>query len=546
MTVKEFPLDHIHPNRYQKRHVAPDAPDVIALAENIRAHGLKQTPVGRPHPDKQGHVELAGGHRRLAAYTLLAKKDKRFATMPVDVQAMDDRALYQTCVIENEQRKALNDIERATTLRDYIAEFKVSQAEAGQLFADEQGRPMTQSAVSNLLRLLQLPAAIQAINASGQLPQRHARGLIVLARSMPQQAAQVARAVAEAENKDAAFDEALEKVLREHGRFFVFYNAPFESQDVLPTLHVADTAKKLGIEGAFFPACKGCEFQLTRGNSHYCARPGCYDLKVIAARWQRVAKAAKALGLVVAPPNAEVKIVFDGEADKAPWVRAMLRAKHPSLRLAMTRRSNLEHWRGETRLAEELLQCGVAALATTDLAALKRDVLVPTKAEPQSPAEHQAAKQERFDRRTRERQANEKAARGLIEQAARFVAPALASVPEPFLRILNEEIYIRGWEKAKTPAARRLAVTEELLDIYLSGKERISLGGDPAATAEALVALANELKLKVPREFAALAAPAPAPAHVRGNGRAKSAKKAAAPRPKKSPARSARKAKAKR
>src|SRR3972149_5190342 len=203
----------IDPNPYQPGTRLEFTPENLADLESIREK-LLQPFIVRPHPDAAGRYQQSFGHRRLAAWKLY-RFGEPIPCYVEDLEDLDDRAMFRQMVLENEQRLDTNSIEKALTLQAYIQAFGVTQAEAGQLYGLR-----TQSAVSNLLRLLQLPDPIQAYVAAGEVPERLARLLIPIARIFPQDAARIAQAIAQAEgnNKQMAGEEGIEHLLRQRGR----------------------------------------------------------------------------------------------------------------------------------------------------------------------------------------------------------------------------------------------------------------------------------------------------------------------------------------
>ena len=163
--LRELPIDALHPGRYQPRGAMdPDA--LEELAQSIRAQGLIQPIVVRA--DGQGYEIIAGERRWRAA------RQADLKTVPCLVRDVDDRSTVAIALIENIQRADLNPLEEATALRRLIDEFDLTHQET----ADAVGR--SRAAVSNLLRLLELPEAIRALVESGQLNMGHARALLTL------------------------------------------------------------------------------------------------------------------------------------------------------------------------------------------------------------------------------------------------------------------------------------------------------------------------------------------------------------------------------
>jgi len=328
-TAQSIPINRIAPNRYQKRDVTRES--VADLIESILEHGLQSKPVGREHPDRPGWIELASGHRRHLAFVVLAEADpKTYGQIEIDVRPLSDRALYDACVIENAQREDLSPLEKADLLADYMERFKVSQTEAGKLF-----NLKTQGAVSNLIKLRGLSAPIRPfVGQKGGLPERHARGLVALARSLPDQALAIAQRVvkADSDEKDGVFEDALRDVLQKHGQGL--WHPPFDPRQQYALDGFTVEAAKAGLTE--LPVCHGCPFNLERNSSHYCIRPACYNLKAKVAVQDEIEKAVKKLGLPLAAKGESTTIVYDGSSDShSDKQRAdkLIRAKLPELRL---------------------------------------------------------------------------------------------------------------------------------------------------------------------------------------------------------------------
>jgi ParB family chromosome partitioning protein len=169
--VREVPTSRIAPNPFQPRHEF--APEQLAeLEESIRVNGLLQPLVVRPRRDatpEGADWELIAGERRWRAVRRLG-----WAQVPVVVRDIDDRAMLVLAIVENVQRAGLSVLEEAAGYKQLIDEFGFTQAEV----ADSVGRE--RSTVTNLLRLLALPASVQRMVNEGQLSMGHARALLGL------------------------------------------------------------------------------------------------------------------------------------------------------------------------------------------------------------------------------------------------------------------------------------------------------------------------------------------------------------------------------
>jgi len=149
----------------------PDQPrrhfDEQAMAElvaSVRAHGILQPILVRPY---SGRHQIIAGERRWRAAQVAGLHE-----VPVVVRPLDDRQVSEIALIENIQRADLNAIEEARGYQRLIAEHGHTQ----MVLADIVGK--SRSHIANLLRLLDLPAAVQALVETGALSMGHARALV--------------------------------------------------------------------------------------------------------------------------------------------------------------------------------------------------------------------------------------------------------------------------------------------------------------------------------------------------------------------------------
>lgn len=169
-------VDRIEPNPYQPR-LEFDEERLKALAESIRQYGVLQPlVVTRKEVEKsdggiQSAYELIAGERRLRASKLAGLKE-----VPVVIRAgeQSDKMKLELAIIENLQREDLNAIDRAKALAQLVETFGLSHAEVGAKI----GR--SREYVSNSIRLLLLPEAIQQAVVGKELSEGHARALLML------------------------------------------------------------------------------------------------------------------------------------------------------------------------------------------------------------------------------------------------------------------------------------------------------------------------------------------------------------------------------
>jgi len=174
-SLRELPLDVISPGPYQPRSIF-DADRLEELAISIRHQGVIQPILVRSSGDQQ--YELIAGERRWRA-AQMAGIDK----IPAIIRDVSDEIAIAMSLVENIQREDLNPIEEATALRRLVDEFQMTHQQAG----DSVGR--SRSAVSNLLRLLELSAEVRELVDARHLEMGHARALLTLEPALQARAA---------------------------------------------------------------------------------------------------------------------------------------------------------------------------------------------------------------------------------------------------------------------------------------------------------------------------------------------------------------------
>ncbi|MBE6778280.1 MAG: ParB/RepB/Spo0J family partition protein [Ruminococcaceae bacterium] len=159
-----LPIDEIIPNRDQPRKQF-DEQALADLSDSIAQHGVLQPLLVRPLPD--GSYQLVAGERRWRASRMAGLTE-----VPVVVREMSTREAAELALIENLQREDLNPMEEAEGYRTLMDTYGLTQEEAAR--AVNKSRP----AVANALRLLQLPTAVTAMVAAGELSAGHARTVL--------------------------------------------------------------------------------------------------------------------------------------------------------------------------------------------------------------------------------------------------------------------------------------------------------------------------------------------------------------------------------
>ena len=171
-STAELAVGLLRPGKFQPR-TRMDPESIAELADSIKAQGIIQPVLVRPV--ENGQFEIIAGERRWRAAQLAG-----LTQIPVVVRAVPDKSALAMALIENIQREDLNPLEEATGIQRLINEFDMTH----EVAAEAVGR--SRSAVTNLLRLLNLSKAVQELLMQGRLEMGHARALLAV--SGPRQA----------------------------------------------------------------------------------------------------------------------------------------------------------------------------------------------------------------------------------------------------------------------------------------------------------------------------------------------------------------------
>ena len=163
--VLQVPIEDIIPNRFQPRLTFDDR-GLEELASSIKQHGIIQPLVLRRVNDK---YEIIAGERRYKAATMAG-----LSTVPAIVSNIDDNQSAEVAIVENVQRRNLTPIEEARSYKNLLDKGYLTQSE----LAKKMG--ISQSAIANKLRLLNLDEEVQQALLNNQISERHARSLLVL------------------------------------------------------------------------------------------------------------------------------------------------------------------------------------------------------------------------------------------------------------------------------------------------------------------------------------------------------------------------------
>jgi ParB family transcriptional regulator, chromosome partitioning protein len=165
LKFEELPTTAIRPNSLQPRRSFPEA-GIKELAASIREVGILQPLVVRSTPDG---FELIAGERRLRA-----AREAGLDRVPVLIKQAGENESMEMALVENLQREDLNPLETAAAYQALMEGFGLSKEQ----LANRLGK--SRAAVTNTLRLGQLPEKIRALLEEGKLTEGHARALLGL------------------------------------------------------------------------------------------------------------------------------------------------------------------------------------------------------------------------------------------------------------------------------------------------------------------------------------------------------------------------------
>lgn len=319
--IINVPISRIVDNPWQTRPINTDYV-INELAPDIRRNGLMQNPSARliivaaedtnirlvdeshlwkfiSHDhlgdDPAVFCQLAIGHHRRAAYMHLAAEypNEGWETIPIKIGSFTDQQMARMAWAENFKRKDLTPIEEARAIHRYMTDFQTTQEETGEHFG------LNRATISNKLRLLKLPEAVQSMLQNGDMSERQAAALLP-AFTLPEPALKAAEeGVSDYDNsrgrhnlghamlvKMAVTGES-SQVIREKTKQLTekitrnLHDAPFPFEE-----QVADGNPKVHAG-----RCPDCTMRI----DGRCADLACYDIKADAWRSLRLSKAAEQL-----------------------------------------------------------------------------------------------------------------------------------------------------------------------------------------------------------------------------------------------------------
>ena len=164
--LRQINIDQLQPGKYQPRS-RMDQEALKGLSDSVKAQGVMQPILVRPVASDR--YEIVAGERRWRAARMAG-----LVTVPVVIKDIPDHQALAAALIENIQREDLNPLEQATGIQRLINEFGLTHQSA----AEAVGRSRT--AVTNLLRLLELAPPVRELLAASKLDMGHARALLAL------------------------------------------------------------------------------------------------------------------------------------------------------------------------------------------------------------------------------------------------------------------------------------------------------------------------------------------------------------------------------
>lgn len=166
--IRRLPIDLIDPNPFQPR-MNFEEEALSDLAASIKAHGILQPVLVRPHAEVPGRYQIIAGERRWRAAALAGLHE-----IPVICREMNDADSAAVALIENLQRENLNPIEEAEGYQRLVDTFSLTHEALGQAVSKSRAH------VGNIMRLLQLPEPVREEVRKGTLSQGHARAMLTL------------------------------------------------------------------------------------------------------------------------------------------------------------------------------------------------------------------------------------------------------------------------------------------------------------------------------------------------------------------------------
>ncbi|MDP8256905.1 MAG: ParB/RepB/Spo0J family partition protein [Candidatus Alcyoniella australis] len=162
------PVDRLTRGSSQPRHEI-DPEGIKQLSQSISSEGVLSPLIVRKHPEKKSYFEIIAGERRWRAARLAGLEQ-----VPVLVRDVEDRTAMVLSLVENIQREDLSVLEQAEAYKRLAQTLELSQEELAARVGKQR------SSVTNIMRLLKLPAPVRAELQAGRIEMGHARAILGL------------------------------------------------------------------------------------------------------------------------------------------------------------------------------------------------------------------------------------------------------------------------------------------------------------------------------------------------------------------------------
>jgi len=166
--LEQVPLDHIDPSPFQPRRAFPEE-SLKELADSLQASGVVQPILVRRSAVAEGRYQLVVGERRWRAARLAGLE-----TVPAIIRELTDQDSLELALTENLLRKDLNPLEVARAYQALQEKYHLSHEQVAERLG------INRSSVTNTLRLLRLPAAVQEMLSKDEISYGHARAILGL------------------------------------------------------------------------------------------------------------------------------------------------------------------------------------------------------------------------------------------------------------------------------------------------------------------------------------------------------------------------------